>query len=266
MEIIGFLGPQGSYSGLAAQKFCKNAERRAYRSFALLMQGLACGECSAAAFPIENSLNGSVTQVMDLLQYTEGVIASECLTLRIDHRLAYLNGADIKGISRIYSHAQALEQCGRYIFENFPNARTIETFSTAAGLDMLKTHTDACIAGAHVKREGVVLSQENIADEKNNFTAFLLVRKGTATDVAKSQKIYFSAVCRHKAGALSDLLRIIKDGGLNMTKIQSRPVKESVGDYRFFIEAEGNVAEGGVKKALSEVQNFARSFKILGLY
>lgn len=266
MEKIGYLGPEDSYSHLAALSFRPQAQLIAYGSFPLAMQALLNGGCTAVALPIENSLNGSVSQNMDLLQSTQGVIASERCTVKIDHRLATLKGVDHSGISRIYSHQQALAQCGEYLFKNFPNARLIATPSTAASLEMLKDSADACIVGAHVKRSEIELSPHNIADLSNNTTEFLLIKKGTSQDATHSEKIYFCATCRHKAGELYNLLFPLKRGGLNMTKIQSRPVKESVGEYRFFVEVEGNLADEGVKNTLEEVKRSANSFKILGAY
>lgn len=266
MEKVGYLGPEGSYSHIAAQTFRPNAQLCGYGSFRLAVEALVKGGCTLVALPIENSLNGGVAQVKDLLQYTENVVAFEECAVKIDHRLAVLKGADYSGISRIYSHEQALAQCGQFVFEHFPKAELIATPSTAASLKMLKSASDACIVGAHTNCENIVLSAENIADEKNNFTHFILVKNGSAESIGHCKKVYFSATCKHEAGALFNLLSVIKDGGLNMTKIQSRPIKDKAGEYRFFVEVEGDIADAHVKKVLSAVKNSANSFKILGAY
>ena len=108
MEKIGYLGPEGSYSSLAAARLRPNAELKDYQSFPLVFASLVNGETDGIAVPIENSLNGGVLQNMDLLQATDGVYAAAEITIKIDHRLAYLKGADLRGITRIYSHGQAL--------------------------------------------------------------------------------------------------------------------------------------------------------------
>lgn len=131
---------------------------------------------------------------------------------------------------------------------------------------MLKSAADACIVGAHTNCSGIELSKENIADEKNNYTHFLLVKKGSAKDVEHCGRVYFSATCKHEAGALFNLLSVIKDGGLNMTKIQSRPIKDRAGEYRFFVEIEGDIADIRVKNVLDAVEDAANSFKLLGAY
>lgn len=262
--MIGYLGPQGSYSRLAAETFGKGGGLKEYINFSELFNGLVKGECEYIAVPIENSINGGVLQNIDLMQKTEGIIAVEECAVQIDHRLATLKGADIGGIKRIYSHRQALEQCAEYIARNFPGAELVACTSTTAGAALIKDRTEAGIVGAHVRCEGLELSAENIADFKPNFTRFLLVQRGDASSVKSSEKIFFSATCRHKPGELLDLLILIR--GLNMTKIESRPVKGKPGEYRFFIEVEGDVSDGNARRILGEVKKAANSFKILGCY
>lgn len=261
-----YLGPEGSYSQLAAMQMCPNAEAKAYPSFYLVMNALKNGECGFAVLPIENSLNGAVLQNIDLLQNTQNVIAVEKMRLMLDHRLATLECADISGISSIYSHEQPLAQCAAYLNANFPNARLIATPSTAASLDMVKNKTDAAIVGAHIKKEGITLSPRNIADSTHNFTDFLLVTRGSVNEKKKSERIYFSVTCRHASGALLDILEPMRAGGMNMTKIQSRPIKDSEGEYRFFIEVEGDYSSDRIKEILQWVKEVSHSFKILGTY
>ena len=261
-----YLGPCGSYSHLAATKMRPSDELLPYGNFRAVINAVENGECDCAVIPIENTLNGGVLQNIDLLQAAEGVFAVEETALPLDHRIATLKGAKNGGISRIYSHEQPLAQCGEYLAKNFPSAQLIATSSTAASLDMVKTLSDAAIVGAHVKREGIVLSEENISDGKNNFTHFLLIKRGSVDAEMQSSRIYFSVTCLHASGALLDILEPMRAGGLNMTKIQSRPIKDRAGEYRFFIEVEGNYADEKVRKVLYGVKNSAKSFKLLGAY
>lgn len=266
MGRIGYLGPEGSYTSLAAEKLCPNDERRAYANFRLVMNAVVTGECDGVVAPIENSLNGGVLQNIDLLQSTEGVYASEECTVDIDHRLATFAGADCAKITRIFSHRQALDQCAAYLSEHYPFAELIATPSTAASLGMMRLPTDAGIVGAHTVKAGVVLSERNIADEKCNITHFLLIRRGEVAPDAHSRKVYFCVTCRHEPGALLRILEPLAEGGLNMTKIGSRPIKERPGEYRFFIEIEGDYAADPVKRTLEKVRAAANSWKLLGAY
>ena len=261
-----YLGPCGSYSHLAATKMRPSDELLSCGNFRAVISAVETGECDCAVIPIENTLNGGVLQNIDLLQSAEGVVAVEEAALPLDHRIATLKGTEVGAITRIYSHEQPLAQCGEYLAKNFPSAQLIATSSTAASLDMVKTLSDAAIVGAHVRRDGIVLSEENISDGKNNFTHFLLVKCGSVDTKVQSSKIYFSVTCLHASGALLDILEPMRAGGLNMTKIQSRPLKDRAGEYRFFIEVEGNYADGSVRKVLDGVKKSAKSFNLLGAY
>lgn len=265
METVGYLGPQGSYSQIAAQKFRPGAQKRAYPSFAELFNGLEKGECNYIAVPIENTVNGGVLQNIDLMQ-SRGVIAVEECTVRLDHRLAVLNGADFSAVNKIYSHPQALAQCGEYLAAHYPGASLVACSSTAAGLGLISSVKEAAIVGAHTNAQGFTLSPFNIADNSENFTHFLLVRGGGLDGGAHSCKVFFSATCKHRPGELLNLLEVIKERNVNMTKIESRPIKDKPGEYRFFIELEGDISSQNMQYVLGSVQKTAASFKLLGAY
>jgi prephenate dehydratase len=263
---IGYLGPVGSYSQLAAQKFCGDCERVPYKNFNYLLQALLNGEVEFIVMPIENSLNGGVMQNIDLLQSTEGVVAIEECYVKIDHRLIMQKGANLSDIKRVYSHQQALGQCAKYLAKNLPDAVQTATLSTAASIEMVKTKTDAGIVGSHCDVGNLYMSPYTISDEQTNYTQFLLVKRGVLNGDVHSKKIYFSVTCKHEAGALVKLLAVLADYKLNMTRIGSRPIKESRGEYRFFIELEGDYSSDIVKNALKDINAKANSFKLLGVY
>lgn len=261
---IGYLGPQGSYSMLAAKSFCPNAEHLEYASFYLVAQALKSGEVDAIVLPIENSLNGGVMQNIDLLQQNKNLIAVKECKIKIDHRLIYLKGADLSKIKTIYSHNQALAQCAKFLQKNYPNAKLVATPSTAGSIEMIKSPDQMGIVGAHLSVSGFELSNYGIADEPNNFTQFLLVVRGREEQICKHDKIYFSFTCPHEPGALLKMLALLSE--LNMTKIESRPIKEKVGEFRFFIEVAASLDDQKVKSALFALKQKATSFKILGCY
>lgn len=260
----GYLGPNGSYSSLASEKLCGGAELVAYASFRALFSALKAGDVDAAVIPIENTVNGAVTQNLDLLEETDGVIAVAQCEIEIDHRLITLKGAKEEDIKKIYSHPQAFGQCSKYLAENFPDAKLYNTSSTSESVEMLKDGTCAGIVGAHMKAEGCVLGGENMSDEKNNRTRFLKVVRGGVEKLGKSGSVFFTFTCRHEAGALCKSLEIIARSGLNMIKIESRPIKNRYGEFRFFIEIEADYA--AVKAVLNELKKNCLSLKILGAY
>ena len=277
---IAYLGPEGSYSHLAAQAFLKaeNApqgiERHEcvpFRNFPEVLDAVTLGRVDAAAIPIENSLQGGVSQNLDLLQAATDLFAVKEFVLRIDQRLVWKDGVKISEIGRVYSHRQALDQCAGFLAREMPFAALRETESTAFGLAKAmedESGKSAAIVGAHVTRlnKGFVMGDACIADEKNNFTHFLLIKKGEKALPSSSSRVFFSAVCPHRPGSLLELLEIIARYGINMTKIESRPVKNCPGDYRFFIEADCDIGAEETAAMLAAIEKKTLECKVLGAY
>ena len=279
---IAFLGPEGSYSHLAAKLFLNtdaNQEKKVgewdecvpFRNFPEVLTAVSAGKEDAAAIPIENSLQGGVSQNLDLLRDAEDLYAMKEEIVRIDHRLVYKAGMSLSQIGRVYSHRQALDQCASFLSREIPFASLRETESTGFGLARAmedETGKSAAIVGAHTEslRSGFVMGEECISDEKNNFTHFLLIKKGAAWLPKNSGKIFFSVVGPHRPGGLLELLQVIAKHGVNMTKIESRPVKNRPGDYRFFIEAEADIGAETTKEMLAAIEEKALEWKLLGAY
>ena len=279
---IAFLGPEGSYSHQAAKTFLKAEptgekskaqwdECIPFRNFKEVLSAVELGRADAAVLPIENSVQGGVAQCLDLLQEITGVYGVKETVLRVDHRLVYKEGMNLSQIGRVYSHKQALDQCSKFLSQEMPFVSLREAESTAFGLTRAmedETGKSAAIAGAHTEniRKGFVMSEESIADEKNNFTHFLLIKKGKETLPKTSERVFFSAVCPHKPGSLVKLLQIIGKYGVNMTRIESRPVKNRPGDYRFFIEADCDIAQAQTQEMLENIKTETLECKLLGAY
>ncbi len=279
---IAFLGPEGSYSHLAAKEFLKTettAKKIAgnwdecvpFRNFPEVLAAVENGRVDGAAIPIENSIQGGVSQNLDLLQEANELYAVKQLTLQVDHRLIYKEGAKLAEIGRVYSHRQALDQCAGYLSKELPFASLRETESTGFGIARAmedESGKSAAIAGSHIEnlRGGFVMGKECISDEKNNFTHFLLVKRGKESMPKHSGRVFFSAVCPHRPGSLIELLQLIANGGVNMTKIESRPVKNQPGNYRFFIEADCDIASEEIQETLKEIQSNTLECKVLGAY
>ena len=264
---VSCLGPKESYSALAAEKLCKNAEKLYCSSFVATLKLLTDGVADAAVLPVENCIMGSVVQNLDLISQAENVMGvGECL-MPIDHRLVTKGNIPYSQIERVCSHVQGISQCSEFLARNLPHAKLVYTYSTAESLSLLDEHT-AGIVGAHVKegKEGLVLSEENIADAKSNFTRFLLFKRGL-TPPEHSKHVYLSAMCKQETpGSLCRLLEIFARHALNVTRVESRPVREALGRYRFFIEFAGDIANDSVKDALKEAQLLAEECKLLGAY
>ena len=191
--------------------------------------------------------------------------------IRVDHRLIYKKGVKFSEIGRVYSHRQALDQCASFLMKELPFAALREAESTGFGISRAvedDSGKSAAIAGAHTEnlRSGFVMSENSISDEKNNYTHFLLIKKGENVLPKNSNRVFFSTVCPHRPGSLLELLQIIAKYGINMTKIESRPVKDRPGDYRFFIEADCDIASAEVQEMLASIRNLTLECKLLGAY
>jgi prephenate dehydratase len=242
-----------------------------FRNFVEVLEAVENGRVDGAAIPIENSIQGGVSQNLDLLQDFGALYAVKEKVLRVDHRLIYKAGTPLSAIGRVYSHRQALDQCSAYLSKEIPFASLRETESTGFGIARAvedESGKSAAIAGAHIKnlRGDFVLSEQSIADEKNNYTTFLLIKKGKDALPKNSTRVFFSTVCPHRPGSLLELLQIIAKYGINMTKIESRPVKNKVGDYRFFIEADCDIASAQVQEMLGSIRENTLECKLLGAY
>ena len=263
----GCLGPIGSYSHEAAKRLCLGGEIVPYKTFPAVVHSLLCGETDQIVLPIENTIQGGVLQNMDLLAENEDLFAVKQYTLPIDHRLVKRQGVEESKIKRVFSHPQALGQCSDYLSERLPQAQTVPTSSTAQSLSSMEREDDACIVGYHLCKDltGYSVSEATIANEKKNFTYFQLVKKGKE-NLGHSQRVYFMAELPDVPGSLYHLLGVIDRFGLNMNKIESRPIKDRPGEYRFFIEIEGDYLSQKITSALQEIACNCKKCKLLGCY
>lgn len=263
---VSYLGPDGSYSSLAAKELVPAGEGVACGSFYAAVQALLSGEADCAVLPVENTLQGAVTQNLDLLYAHTELFAVREYLLKIDHRLIAKEGTSLSDIRRLFSHEQAILQCGKFIAQNLPQVQIVYTDSTMQSISRISEAGDAGIVGSHVQAEGLAFIGGNIADEPKNFTHFLLIKKGREALPEHSDHIYFAATCPHEPGALVKMLQILAAFDLNMTKIESRPIKNSPGEYCFFIEFKGDIAEPSVQAVVRRLEEYSKNFKLLGCY
>ena len=265
---IGCLGPQDSYSCLAAKRLAPQTEIITFSNFPAVVNALKTGAADEIALPIENTIQGGVLQNMDLLAKEDDLFAVKEYILPVTHRLILQKGEDLSCVRRVYSHPQAIGQCSVFLSERLPQAKTVPCDSTAGSVACMRQAGDACIVGEHlaVKLKEYDVFPEPIADEKKNFTRFFLVRRGEKELQKPSRKIYFVATLPHRPGTLYALLGVIERHGINMTRIESRPIKDTPGEYRFFIEIEGDYSAQGTARLLEELRVSCRSFRLLGCY
>ena len=245
---VGYLGPEGSYSQLACRRLCPQAQHVPYPNFYAAHASAVRGETDACVLPIENSLQGGVLQNLDLLKESP-LVATDSYTLRIEHKLIYPEGSKLSDVRRVYSHDQAIGQCSKFLLEVIPDAEVIAVESTAKGVGMIRLPSDACIGGSQLLREGLTAYEGEIADDPRH-----------------TERIFVVAVCENRPGSLAGLLNIMAGHGLDMTKIESRPIKQSHGEYSFFIEFKGDYLSEDIRGALEEMERYCRRLKMIGAY
>ena len=256
------LGPEGSYSHIAARRIFSDAEICFGKDFESVFAACEQGKSDYAVVPYENSVEGCVNLCLDLLTATPLIIVAEH-NLPLDHRVFTQEGSGV--IRRVYSHPQALGQCREHLRAMFPDAEIVPSASTAEAMTQIDAHT-AAVASATNAREGLVMS-EPVSDREQNVTRFVVLSRPDARRVRQEQtKLSIVFEVEHKPGGLIKALTVLDRYGINMTGIQSRPHKSVLGRYIFFVDAEGSLLDGNVQNALTELKDLCQFYKFLGAY
>ena len=262
---IGYLGPEGSYSSLACSMFKLQAEKIEYNNFHAIFEAVNQMQIDCAVVPVENSLQGSVTQCLDLFLKYKNLYITKSKIIKIEHRLIMLESAELCDIKEIYSHEQALKQCNEFLSKQFPNAVIRATDSTAAAISKIKTKNAAGIVGNHIKIPGLKFLNKTISNQKNNQTVFMLIKKEQENVPKISKRIYLAVGSENKPGSLLKILEIFYNAKINILKIESRP-HEINGEYIFFMELDANIAELRIQKILTLLQKKTTIYRFIGAY
>ena len=271
-----FLGPKGSYSGFAKDKFINAFNLQCVstnlKSISAIIKALKDenSEDMAAVIPIENSIDGIVRETIDnlfSLRKTGFKITAET-TMDVRHVLA--GYADKKNaIKTVRSHPQALAQCKKYLHDNFPDTLIEEaTLSTSAAICSLSSEDKSIAAiGSEecAKLCKVPVIESDINDEKNNRTRFILLGKFPVPPTG-NDKTSITFATENTAGALNKILAILEKHKINMSYIDSRPSKKKLGEYVFYVDFEGHTADKKVQSAFSEIEPLVKMFYVIGSY
>ncbi len=265
---IVFQGAEGAYSQAAMESyFGKNINSFHVQTFRDAMEAIEEGSADFAVLPIENSSAGAVSEVYDLLVEFENYIVGEVI-LPIHHTLAGLPGSKLEDVERVYSHPQALMQCAKFLDE-YRDWQQISVANTAvAAKKVLEDHvyTKAAICSEYAANYyGLEVLVDQINYNENNSTRFIVVTNQKIF-LKDASKISICFEVAHESGSLYHLLSHFIYNDLNMTKIESRPVEGRNWEYRFFVDFDGNMADGAVKNAIRGLREEAKSLKILGNY
>ena len=263
---VAFLGPVHTYSHEAARmRFGASAEFAAQASIAAVFAALDTARADFGVVPVENSSEGSVTLTLDLLIDTPLVIIGEVL-LPIRHALMSREG-DAMAISVIYSHQQSLGQCRNYLAANFPHCRLEAVASNTAAADRAAGEPGAAAIASEAAAApyGLRVIARNIQDSAQNTTRFLVIGRNPAGRTGTDKTTALFAV-RDEVGALNQALNVFARNRINISKIESRPLRSRPWEYLFFVDVHGHREDAGLKRALAALERKALFLKVLGSY
>jgi chorismate mutase/prephenate dehydratase len=262
---IGYLGPGGSFSHTAAMlKFGQSVEYEPLADIRSIFSEVGKGHCDLGVVPIENSIGGGVIETLDAFIDSDVKVYSEVL-MGIHHNL--LANCPLEKIDRVYSKPEVFAQCRNWLTATFKEAKTIAVPSTAKAAQLAAAENGAAAIGSRVAAEiyGLKIVCENIEDIASNITRFLVVGREDAKPTGEDKTaILFSTA--HKAGALADVLDVLRNYEINLTNIESRPSKKREWEYYFFVDFIGHRTEEPVQKGLEEARKHCLQLSVLGSF
>ena len=263
---VAYLGPEATFSHLAGVKyFGHSAIFRPVETIEDIFEEVERGRVRYGMVPVENSIEGSVTSALDSFMKYKVKVCGE-VNLKISHNLVNFSG-DIEDVKTVVSHSQPLAQCRQWLKKNLPNIPCQSVFSTGLAAQMaVKDHTLAAVASSlAVKTYHLQVVASGVEDYSGNITRFLLIGRKSPSRSGRDKTSLLLALL-DRPGVLNDALTILADKGINLTKIESRPVKGEPGKYLFFIDMLGHMEEEMTKEGCKNLQKVCSYFEWLGSY
>lgn len=264
---VAYLGPAGTYSQEAASvQFGSGAQLLPAGSIDAIFEEVERGRADYGVVPVENSTEGVVAQTLDRFTASPLTIKAEVL-LRVDHCLLVAKGKRLP-LRRIVSHPQSLAQCRDWLARSYPNLALEEVASNAAAARLAaEDSSTAAIAGRQAAaRYRLAVIAENIQDLPNNVTRFLVVSPDGQSPNTGDDKTSVLFAVPHEAGALFKVLEAFAKERINLSTIESRPLRGRAWEYVFFLDLAGHVDEPGMRRALAALERRALFVKVLGSY
>ncbi len=261
-------GVSGAYSGIAADRLFELADITYFKNFEGVFSAVEKGFCRYGVLPIENSSAGSVNQVYDLMKKHKFYIVKS-VRLWISHTLIANKDTQIDDIREIVSHEQAILQCKSYL-EKFANVKVTSCANTAIAAKMVKESGRKDIA-ALSSREcadlyDLKILDNNVQDSNTNYTRFILIAKDMQFEDGANKISIMTTLPQNTPGSLNKLLSKFANLGINLTKLESRPIVGSSFEFMFYFDFECDIRNNGVHNLLSELDNSAEQFTFLGAY
>lgn len=265
---VGYQGVSGAFSEQACQNFfSKDVKAIGYPEFEDVYVALKNGDIDYGVLPIENSSTGAINDNYDLIRKYGFYIVGET-AVNVNQCLMGVPGAKLEDIEEVYSHPQGLAQSSEFFFEHRKMSPMPykDTAMAAKYVALEQDKTKAAIASSLAcELYGLEMIQEAIQNDKTNKTRFMIVSRDFITPL-DSDKVSVLFTLPHEVGSLYNMLQITTLYGVNLEKIESRPIKEENWNYYFYIDFTGNIREKKVSKAISELKEKASTFRVLGNY
>ena len=263
---VAYFGPEATFTHMAArERFGSSSVFVAMAGIADVFQEVNQGRASYGVVPIENSTEGVVTHTLDMLVEADVKICAEVF-LEVHHYLLSRSGK-AEEIQQIISHPQALAQCRRWLASHCPNIRVNEVASTAQAAQMAAIDPNLAAVASSLAKELYELEvvEANIEDNTTNITRFLVIGGRTPSPSGQDKT---SIVCsvKDEVGVLHRMLDPFARNRINLTKIESRPLKHKPWEYLFFLDLEGHIEEPRIQRAIKKLEKMCLFIKILGSY
>ncbi len=262
---VGYLGPPGSYSHLAARrKFGASVEYDALDDIAAVFDEIERGHIDYGLVPIENSAIGGIGETLDSFLDTSARVCAE-VQIHIHHNL--LSNSPPERIRRIYSKPEALSQCRRWLSVQLRDAEKTAAASTSRAAELAAAEPDAAAIGSTLAGEiyGLKVQFANIEDNPRNATRFFIIGQQAAKPTG-DDKTSIMFTTEHKAGALTSVLDVFRDHGINLTHIDKRPSQRVNWEYIFFIDLQGHVCDPAVARAIDDARGHCLQLTVLGSF
>lgn len=264
-KLVAFQGESGAYSEVACRKLVPGGAYTPCMEFVHVFQGVTEGYLDLGVVPVENSLEGAVTQVNDLLTTTDLKVIGEA-RVAVNHCLLATEPLPLNEIRMVYSHPQALAQCQQFLLKHHLEPRPY--YDTAGAAKMLARENPrgaAAIASALcAELYDMEIVAEGIADGTANSTRFLLLSREPYQGRGDKTSIIFSTA--HQAGRLFNVLGLFAEADINLTRIASMPLRSDPGNYSFFLDFEGDMQDDHVARVFKKLDAMGISVKQLGSY
>ncbi len=263
---VAFLGPKATFSHLAAmQQFGLAAELVPQKSIPAVFEEVEKGRALYGVVPVENSTEGVVSHTLDMFMESELKISAEVL-LEVSHFLLSKTGR-MEDIKKVYSHPQPLAQCRKWLEDNLPHIPVVDVASTTLAAQIVsEDYSAAAIASEYAASVyDLKVVRERIEDQVNNFTRFLVIGKKIA-DAGSDDKTSLMFAVKDEPGILYRMLEPFASRGVNLCKIESRPMKKKAWEYIFFLDLVGHISDTNVQAAVEELKGYCQFVKLLGSY